>query len=62
MSGKSAKKFRKAVRNSVQKFAKGVIGRGIFKVARQRDMIFLVAIGELILIIILIMVMLSKGI
>jgi hypothetical protein len=61
VSGKTSKKFRKAIRNSVQESANGIIGRGIFKVARQRDIIFMIATGELILIIILIMVMLSKG-
>lgn len=62
MSGKSAKKFRKVIRNSATEAAQGILKPAFFKLARQRDTIFIIAICELITIIILAMALIAKGI
>lgn len=53
MSEKNAKHFRKMTRGAADKLAEHGYKRALFKIARHRDMIGLIAIAELIVIIVL---------
>lgn len=53
MSQNKEKKFRKQLRKSTDKLSHGLMGKAAFKIARQRDYIFLAAIIEFVVIVVL---------
>jgi len=53
MSERSSKKLRRQMRKRIDMFSKGVMGRTTFTVARQRDIITIIALCELAVIILL---------
>lgn len=46
MNNKQSKKFRKQIRKTTNELSAGVMGRTTYKIARQRDIIFLIAVLE----------------
>jgi len=50
MSEKQNKKFRRSIRNKTNKLANGIIGQAAsqsnFKIARQRDILFIIVLAE----------------
>lgn len=53
MSEKTAKKFRKSIRKTSNKISSKIVQSDAWKIARQRDIIFLIALTEFIIIVFL---------